>query len=425
MAVEFKLPSLGENIESGDVIRVLVKAGDTIKSDQPVIELETGKATVEVPSTVSGIVQQVMVKEGTKAKVGQVILTVDGTAPVPEPERPEPPKKVTPPPASMPPPQATIPPPQRRTTPPPVPAAPVTAEKRPFAPAAPSTRQFARELGVDVSEVAGSGPGGRISDEDVKSFVRASRAGVAPGRPRVVPLPDLSKWGEVERQPMNNIRQAAAEHLSNCWTAIPHVTLHDKADITELEKMRQENKAKAQGGKLTVTAFLIKIAASALKVFPNFNCGIDMAANELVFRKYCNVGVAVDTERGLVVPVIRNADKKNVLQIAAELTQVSEKARARKLSPDDMQGSCFTITNLGGIGCSYFTPIVNFPEVAILGVGKAVAEPVYMHGIFQPRQMMPLSLSFDHRVIDGADGARFLRWFVDAVQQPALIPLEG
>jgi pyruvate dehydrogenase E2 component (dihydrolipoamide acetyltransferase) len=426
MPVEFKLPSLGENIEAGDVVRVLVKVGDTIKSDQPVLELETGKATVEVPSNVSGVIQQVHVKEGTKAKVGQVILTLDGSAAVPsapaQKERTasaakEAPKSPAPAPAA----KAAAPLPATQTAA----GIPVAGEKRPYAPASPSTRQFARELGVDVSDVPGSGPGGRISEDDIKGFVRATRSGVAQGRPRSVPLPDLAKWGAVERQAMNNVRIAAAEHLGNCWSTIPHVTLHDKADITALEKMRQDSKAKAEGGKLTLTAFLIKFAASALKAFPNFNCGIDVAANELVFRKYFHIGVAVDTERGLVVPSIRDADKKNVLQIAAELTEVSEKARARKLGPDDMQGSCFTITNLGSIGGGFFTPIVNFPEVAILGVGKAVMEQVNVNGSFQPRLMMPLSLSFDHRVIDGADGARFLRWFIDAIQQPALIALQG
>ena len=306
------------------------------------------------------------------------------------------------------------------------PAAPVVVESRGgLAAAAPSTRQFAREVGVDIGAVPGSGPGGRISVDDVKAHLRANRAGIAQGRPQQAPLPNFEKWGSIERQPLNNIRIAAAEHLSNSWNTIPHVTIHDKADITSLEKMRQDSKAKAAGGKLTLTAFLIKIAASALKVHPNFNSSIDLANKELVLKKFFNVGVAVDTERGLVVPVVRDADKKNVLQIAAELTQISEKARARKISPDDMQGSCFTITNLGGIGGGFFTPIVNLPEVAILGVGKAATEPVFVNGIFQPRLMMPLSLSFDHRVIDGADGARFLRWFIEAIQQPALMSLEG
>ncbi|MCS6772128.1 MAG: 2-oxo acid dehydrogenase subunit E2, partial [Kiritimatiellae bacterium] len=310
-----------------------------------------------------------------------------------------------------------------------IPRVPPAAESGAAAPAAPSTRKFAREIGVDITQVPGTGPGGRISIDDVKNYARALNAGLIQqrGRPAQPPLPDFSRWGEVEYQPLNNVRIATAEQMSLCWTTIPHVTLHDKADITELEKLRQEArpKAEAAGAKLTLTAFLVKIAASALKVHPKFNSSIDMARGELILKRYYNIGVAVDTERGLLVPVIRDVDRRNVIQIAVELQRAADRARSRKLSPDDMTGSCFTITNLGAIGGGFFTPIVNHPEVAILGVGRAAHEPVLINGFFQPRLMLPLSLSFDHRIIDGADGARFLRWIIEAIQNPVLISLEG
>ena len=434
MAIEFTLPELGENVTTGDVTRVLVKVGDAIRIDQPVIEMETGKATVEIPSTVAGVITQIHVKEGAKAKVGQLVLTVD------EKTAPAAPKAVTAP--AAPPPKATAP-----AAPAPVPApAPAKAEARvrrapavvnppPLSPtgqqpvaASPSTRQFAREIGVDVTQVQGSGDGGRISVDDIKAHARTLNAsGRSVSARPVAELPDLGKWGEVERQPLSAMRQATSEHMALCWSTIPHVTLHDKADLTTLEKLRQENKRKAEaaGGKLTVTAFLIKILGSALKAHPKFNSALDTSRNELVVRKYFNVGIAMDTEKGLVVPVIRSVETKNVFQIAAELGQFAEKAKGGKIPLADMQGGCISLTNLGGIGCGFFTPIVNYPEVAILGVGKAQLEPVMVDGFFQPRLMAPLSLSFDHRVIDGADGARFLQWVIAAIQQPAMLSVEG
>jgi len=438
MATEFKLPSLGENVDSGDVVRILVKVGDTVKADQSVIEMETGKATVEIPTSVGGVVKTIHVKEGTKAKVGQVILTLEGGAAAPAPApaakaaaAPAPAAAPTPAPAA--PAAAPQPPPLPAATPvrapAPVAPAPVVVATGGSVPAAPSTRQFAREIGVDIGQVPGSGPGGRISVDDVKSFSRAQSAGLTRGPARAAqpPLPDFARFGEVERQPLNNIRIATAEQMSVCWNTIPHVTLHDKADITELEKLRNESKRKAEaaGAKLTMTAFLVKIAASALKVHPKFNASLDLPKGEMVMKKFYNIGVAVDTERGLVVPVLRDVDRRNVIQAAVELQRLADRAKSRKLSPDDMTGGCFTITNLGSIGTSFFTPIVNLPEVAILGVGRAVHEPVLVDGFFQPRLMLPLSLSFDHRIIDGADGARFLRWIIEAIQNPVLLSLEG
>lgn len=452
-AIEVKLPSLGENVDTGDVVRVLVKVGDAVKKDQPLLEMETGKATVEIPSTAEGVVTQVLVKEGAKARVGQPIITLDTSsapaaqAPAPQPPPPPAPTPApalapTPPvaPAAAPPPApppaprpaaepAAAPHRPSRPAPPPLPQIPVAADSGSAAPAAPSTRKFAREIGVDITAVPGSGPGGRVSVEDVKNFARAINAGMVrqPGKPVSAPLPDFTRWGEVERQPLNNVRIATAEQMALCWNTIPHVTLHDKADITELEKLRQgaKSKAEAAGAKLTMTAFLVKIAASALKVHPKFNSSIDLARGEQIVKHYYNIGVAVDTERGLMVPVLRDVDRRNVIQIAVELQRAADRAKARKLSPDDMTGGCFTITNIGGIGGGFFTPIVNHPEVAILGVGRAAYEPALVDGFFQPRLMLPLSLSFDHRIIDGADGARFLRWIIEAIQNPVLLSLEG
>ncbi len=305
------------------------------------------------------------------------------------------------------------------------PAAPET----PPAPAAPSVRRMARELGVDINEVPGSGPGGRISVDDVKAHAKrivesASQGGAAA---KAVPLPDFSRFGEIERQPMRAVRRKTAEHLSAAWAAVPHVTQFDVADITALEELRKKYAKRVEdaGGNLTVTAIAVKIAATALRVFPQFNASIDMAADEIILKKYVNIGIAVDTDRGLLVPVIRDADRKNIVQLSVELTQLSEKARTRKIALEEMQGGCFSISNLGGMGGTYFTPIVNAPEVAILGISRAKMEPVYKDGAFVPRLMLPLSLSYDHRVIDGADGIRFLRWVVEAFEQPFLLALAG
>jgi pyruvate dehydrogenase E2 component (dihydrolipoamide acetyltransferase) len=456
---EFTLPELGENIASGDVVRVLVHVGDTLQKDQPVLELETDKATIEVPSSVAGLVKELRIKTGDKVKVGQPILVVDesaaGTAPAAE-AAPAPSQvddeavseggmalEVAARPGS----EARArderehglghlqhdyeseaPAAARRVVdigtgrPVPVPSGPV--------PAAPSTRRAAREIGVDIGQVQGTGPGGRISMDDVKTYARSvitTGGGGAFAAAQAGPLPDFSKWGDVERQPMRAVRRKTAEHMALAWGTIPHVTQFDKADITGLEELRKKyaKRVEAGGGKLTVTAILLKVVATALKVFPQFNASVDIPNEQVVYKKYVNVGVAVDTEFGLLVPVIRGVDAKNVIEIAADLGAVAEKAKARKLTPDEMQGGSFTISNLGGIGGTYFTPIVNAPEVAILGVSRSVTEPLWVDGEFEPRLMMPLSLSYDHRVIDGADGIRFLRWIVEALEQPFLLSLEG
>jgi len=306
----------------------------------------------------------------------------------------------------------------------------VGIELAPPVPAAPSVRRFARELGVEIGDVPGSGPGGRIGPDDVKSHVRSV---VSSGGPTFAParghaLPDFSKWGEVEIRPMSNIRRATAEHLDAAWRA-PHVTQHDKADVTELEEFRRRHGPRVEkaGGKLTMTAILIKIAASAVQRHPQFGSSIDIANNAVVIKKYCHIGVAVDTPNGLLVPVVRDADRKSITEIASELAVLSQKARDRKLSLDDMAGGVFTISNLGGIGGTAFTPIINVPEVAILGVSRGSKEPVWRStpagGEFVAREMLPLSLSYDHRVIDGADAARFLRFVCDALEQPMTMVL--
>ena len=466
---EFKIPELGENVATGDVTRVLVSVGDTIARDQPVVELETDKATIEVPSSVAGVVKEIKVKRGDKVKVGAVVLTVDApsgeaaagssaapSGPAPEPPAAEasasaPPSPSAPPPAPAPTPApAAAPTPSAagptRVVPMPVrsapeaavqPPAPVKLEgaRGPAAAASPAVRRLAREIGVDVNVVQGTGAGGRITQEDVKEHARrilssvgsAGAAGGAVVARAMRPLPDFQKWGEVERQPWSNIRRATAEHLTYAWTTIPHVTQCDKADVGALEELRKQFKervAKA-GGNLTITAMLVRVLATAVKKFPQFNASIDSERGEIVFKKYVNVGVAVDTDRGLLVPVIRDADTKNIMEIAVELQRLAERAREKKLSLEEMSGGGITISNLGGIGGTYFTPIVNWPEVAILGVSRGTTEPVWKDGHWEPRQMLPLSLSYDHRVIDGADAMRFLRWVVEAIEQPFLLSLVG
>ena len=462
---EFKVPELGENVAGGDVMRVMVNPGDTIARDQPVLELETDKATIEVPSTVAGTVKEVRVKKGDKVTVGAVVFTVDegasggngassGQKTAKAEEKPaEPPQKTEAAPAAESKPAAesrpdhkviSMPPrgpaeaPAAPPAPPPAPAArgEGNGDRGPVAPASPAVRRLAREIGVNIDEVQGTGPGGRISQEDVKEHARrilssvpstAAAGGAAAGARAARALPDFQKWGEVERQPLSNIRRVTADHLSYAWNAIPHVTQFDKADVTALEELRKKFKdqiAKA-GGNLTVTAMLVRILATAVRKFPQFNASIDTERGELIVKKYVNVGVAVDTDRGLLVPVIRNADRKNISEISIEINQLAAKARDKKLTLEEMSGGGISISNLGGIGGTYFTPIVNWPEVAILGVSRTITEPVWKDTAFQPRQMLPLSLSYDHRVIDGADAMRFLRWVAEAIEQPFLLSLIG
>jgi pyruvate dehydrogenase E2 component (dihydrolipoamide acetyltransferase) len=448
---EFRLPELGENIDSGDLVRLMISAGASVAEGQPVMELETDKAVVEVPSTVSGVVREVKVKEGQKVKVGEVIFTLEGGAVAPaEPARKhEPVEHVSGQQAARlafqlamraegKTEEEVLPPDQPQAAAPdftmPVQLAKVAGtEHRDPAPAAPHVRRLAREIGVDIHSVPGSGPGGRISEDDVKlcaknALAAAAAAAQTPGGGFAEPeLPDFAKWGKTERVSMRGVRRKTAQHLRQAWNTIPHVTQQDRADITELEQLRAKFAPRAEeaGGKMTVTAIALKVCASALKVFPQFNASIDMAKEEIIYKQYISIGVAVDTDRGLLVPVIRDVDKKNIVELAAEMTQLSKKARERKLTPEEMEGGTFTITNLGGIGGTGFSPIVNHPEVAILGLSRSRMEPEWVNNKFEPRLILPLSLSYDHRLIDGADAARFLRWIAEAFEQPFLLSVQG
>ena len=434
--VEMKMPELGENIESADVLNVLINTGDVIEKDQGILEIETDKATIEVPSAYSGKIVEVLIRPGEKAKVGQVIIKIELSEDENEPVKEVISKAEDKSAVQVAEVEKEIPRGERESI------LPGENDDQPpitkgAAPAAPSVRRIARELGVDINKVSGTGPSGRISMDDVKAYVnklneeRSERPSVGV---KQEPLPDFSKFGSVEKKPMSNIRSKTAEHLSYAWAAIPHVTQHDKADITELERMRKAFNPKIEkaGGKLTVTAILLKIIASALKVFPQFNSSIDMEKKEIIYKNYFNIGIAVDTEHGLIVPVIKNVERKNLFELSVEMNTIAEKARIRKVSLEELQGGCFTITNLGGIGGTSFTPIINSPEVAILGVSRGSYEPVYIEGKptstagkFEPRLMLPLSLSYDHRIIDGADAARFLRWVCEALEQPVKILIEG
>lgn len=425
---EFKLPELGENISKATIIKVMVAVGEKVSADQSVLELETDKATIEVPSTVSGTITEILVAEGDVIEIGAVIFKVsEGSAVQSQSAAPAPAPVVAEKAAAPAPQQAVV------ASPPKV----IPVENQPpilqnAAPAAPSVRRLAREIGVDVNNVKGTGPGGRILLDDVKAYSKAlhqqrNEIQHIKAEQHQEPLPDFSKFGAVERQAMSNIRYKTAEHLSYAWHTIPHVTQFDKADITALEEFRKSyaKTAEKQGVKLTVTAILVKIIASALKKFPQFNASVDMQTKEVIYKKYLNIGIAVDTEFGLIVPVIKNADELNVIEISREMNALAERARNKKASIADMQGGCFTITNLGGIGGTFFTPIINAPEVAILGVSRGNMEPVYIDGKFEPRLLLPLSLSYDHRVIDGADGIRFLRWVIDAIENPMKFIVEG
>ena len=438
----FTLPELGENLASGEVTRVLIAIGDTIAVDQAVLELETEKATVEVPSSVGGVVTNLRVKAGDTVNVGDVVLTVgEGEAgsvvrePTEEgfattsavPARPEASDALGPSASAK-----VLPMPRGSQSP--VEGSPRSAEavaevRGPRSPASPAVRRLAREIGVGPDDVTGTGPGGRLTMEDVKQHARSvlDRRGGATTVHRAPPLPDFSRWGDVERKPMSGVRRKTAEHLSHAWATIPHVTQCDKADITNLEALRKRHAAlvESRGGKLTMTAILIKVLGATMQRFPQFNASVDSESSEILYKRYLNVGVAVDTDRGLLVPVVRDVGVKNLTQISVEVQALAAKARDRKLTVEDMSGGGMTISNLGGIGGTYFTPIINWPEVAILGVSRGAREPVYVEDAFEPRLMLPLSLSYDHRAIDGADAMRFLRFVVSVLEQPSLLALQG
>ena len=451
------LPDVGDNIEQGTVVTVLVSAGDEITEGQAIVELETDKAVVEVPSSAAGKVASVAVKVGDSVKIGGVLLTLAGgtapaqSAPAPAPTTSAPTNadNITE--------QPNLPPAAQQggaigsVAPAPGTYNTQTFDGRDVVHAAPSVRRLARELGVNIKSVQGAGPAGRISAEDVQraasggtpaqaaqaqpaqtQSVQAQPAAQAPAAPAAAPapaatkLPDFEKWGTVRREDMSGIRKATVRSMT-ASTSIPMVTHFDKADVTRMEEVRKQFGARVEkaGGKLTMTHILMKVVANTLRKFPKFGASLDLDNQQVIYKDYVNLGVAVDTPNGLLVPVLKNADRLSITEMVLELNELAGKARDRKLKPDEMQGATFTISNLGGIGGYAFTPIVNSPEVAILGVSRGGFEPVWNKetGTFEPRNMLPLSLSYDHRLIDGADAARFVRAIAESLEDPFLISL--
>lgn len=417
--IELRVPDIGD-FKGVAVIEVLVKPGDRVEKEQPVVVLESEKATLEVPASAAGTIVELKIKVGDKVSEGDLVALLDAS-------------EVGAMPAAKPVPAPTVSPAVAAPALPPVIAAPVA----PAVPAAavsasvivpsgnvhasPSVRLFARELGVDLARVSGSGPKGRILKEDVQKFVKGVMSGAqavaAPAGAGIPPIPavDFSKFGPVESKPLARIRKISATHLHRSWLNVPLVTQFDEADITELDTFRKESaeEAKKKGLKLTMLSFLLKASGTTLLHFPELNSSLSPDGEALILKKYVHIGIAVDTPNGLVVPVIRDVDKKGIYQIAGELGALSEKARLGKLAPGDMQGGCFSISSLGGIGGTAFTPLVNAPEVAILGVSKGQIKPVWDGKVFQPRLMLPLSLSYDHRVIDGAQAARITTYLAE------------
>ena len=419
------VPDLG-GFKDVAIIDVLVKPGDRVEADTPLLTLETEKATMDVPSPGAGVIEKLLVKKGGLVSTGTPVamLNVEGAAaagaaaPVSAPPAAAPA-------VAAPPTKAAASPPQSAAAPAPMAApalaaAPVNEAGFATAHASPGVRRFARELGVDLARVRGSGLKGRIVEDDVKAFVKGLLAGGAgagastsaaatgSGLPRIQ-IPDFAQFGAIEIKPLGRVKRISGPRLQASWVNLPHVTQFDEADITELEaaRVKLKDRAAAQGVKLTPLAFVLRAVVRTLLQFPNFNASLDASGENLVYKKYMHLGFAADTPNGLLVPVIRDADKKDVYELARSLAALSEKARAGKLSGAEMQGGCFTVSSLGGIGGTAFTPIINAPELAILGVSRSQMKPVYREGAFVPRLMMPLSLSYDHRVIDGADGARF------------------
>jgi len=428
MAKEFKLPALGEGVDSGDLVGVSVKGGDRVNKGQVLLEVETNKAVMDVPAPENAVIVSVNVKVGDKVKPGQVVVIyepaagaslADAPTPAPAPATsPAPVAKGTPLPALAP----VVPPPQAyAVAPSPPPAAEPSGNGR-IVPASPSVRKFARELGVNLAAVAASGPQGRVLEIDVKNHVKqvlgAGSGGVSGASPPA--LPDFSKWGSVERVQLKGVRKATAEGMARAWAQAPRVTQFDVADITGTDSARKRfaDNRKGQPGKVTMTILAIKAVTKVLAEFPHFASSLDLARNEVVTKAWRHIGIAVDSPGGLMVPVVRDTDKKSLVELAVELEGLAEKVRSRKIALEEMQGGVFTISNLGGIGGTFFTPIVNWPEVAILGISRSRQELQMVDGQIEARLMLGLSLSYDHRVIDGADGARFLKRVCEVLANP-------
>ena len=447
MSLEIIVPEISDGITAGTVVAIMVEVGDHVEEDQTLLELETDKAVVAIPSPAAGKLSAIKVKEGEAADVGSVVMLLEPAAnvgetapssatetPVAEKLAPEAEEEV---PSPQPPKADPLPPATVEQGPKSV---DLTSLRRDdlVAPAAPSVRRMARELGVDIYHVQGSGAGGRISREDIRAFVQNTMQRLSGGDEKIVaaaefrglhaqrPLPDFSKWGKISREPLSRVRELTADSMGYAWSTIPMVTQYDKVRIAEIEDFRRDfNFTVAAENKLTMTAILVKVCAAALAAFPQFNSSLDLASKELILKQYIHIGVAVDTPGGLLVPVIRDADKKGIESLATELNGMAAKTRERKISPTDLEGGTFTISNLGGIGGTSFTPIVYAPQVAILGVSRAKTEPFWDGQNFTPELMMTLSLTYDHRVIDGADGARFLRWICEAIENPLNLVMKG
>ncbi len=421
MARSFKLPDLGEGVHEGEVLAVHVSVGQEVKEGDIILEVETDKAAVEIPSPFSGRVSEVLVKPGDTVKVGDVMMIFSNGEQVAVPDVKKPKKYPA---------EAAE---TEKTT-----VLEKAGEKKGPVPASPATRRLARELGVDLHQVEPTGAGGRVTANDVRTFADTGKKkakGAAPTEvvaaeaPQItIPtaaLPDFSKWGPVERVPFRSIRRATARQMMIAWSQIPHVTSQDQVDITKLEAFRRKHKAEidAAGGRLTMTVFALKAVATALKMHPQFNATLDVEAQEIVIKNYYHIGVAVNTDSGLIVPVVRDVDRKSIKELAIELHDMVQQTRARKIPREQLQGGTFTITNAGAMGGGYFAPIINFPEVAILGMGQGRLQPVVAekgngeHEIV-PRLIMPVVLCIDHRVLDGADAIQFLKVVVDTLQDP-------
>ncbi len=426
MLTEVRLPEISENVTTGEVLDVPVKPGDTVEKEQTLIELETEKAAVQVPSPGKGTIKEILVRKGDTIHVGDVIARLEtgeggdqGAPPAAKKEAEKAPEDSVE---------------KRKEKPARVEEARVEVEAKKESaggreesgkkrdlepvPASPTVRRLARELGVDIRRVSGSGPGGRISADDVKRFVKNKSAGEPVES--AASLPDFTRWGPVRREKMSGVRRITARSMAYAWRTVPHVTQFDEADITNLAAFLASRKkiAERAGGKLTVTAAAVKVLASLVRRHPEFNSSLDPEADEIVFKEYVNVGIAVDTDRGLLVPVIRDADKKGLIDLAVELTDLAERTRAKRVTPDEMDGGTITVSNLGGLGGTGFSPVVYWPQAAILGLARAQERPVAVDGKVDIRLMLPLSLSYDHRIIDGADGARFLRSLAEILSDP-------
>ena len=448
MKHEIRVPAVSEGVTEGTVVSIAVAVGDSVEVEQTLLELETDKAVVEVPSSHAGKITEILVAEGDRVAIDAVIMVMEASGEAEEVEAPEIASEDIPTPVVEAEPVSTVVVEQTATADPPASSAPKLDEPQVdlntvrrndlVAPAAPSVRRLARDLGVDIYQVQGTGPGGRISEDDVRDFVREtmqritgggsvpSVVGEFPGLHAQRPLPDFSRWGAIRREPLSRVRELTADSMGYAWSTIPMVTQYDNAQITEIEAFRKKTNQRASTeNRLTMTAIMVKVCAAALKAFPGVNSSLDLANKELVLKDYVHIGVAVDTPGGLLVPVIRDADQKGIERLATELNGLAEKTRERKISPADMEGGTFTISNLGGVGGTSFTPIVYAPQVAILGISTASMQPVWDGNQFVPQLIMPLSLTYDHRVVDGADGARFLRWICEALENPLNLVMKG